>query len=60
MRVCSGCEKIATKQTERGKDSQKAGGLPQNDGWYCEDCWNEGVEIENEAMYGDCLYGCKC
>lgn len=33
---CS-CGKKAIKQTGRGN-------------WYCRKCWNEGAEIENEAM----------
>ena len=51
VRKCS-CGKIAIRQTVRGQQNQERGGLPQNDGWYCDKCWKEGEELENEAMYG--------
>ena len=49
---CTWCGKIATKQTVKGKSNEESGGLPINDGWFCEECWEKGVEMENEAMYG--------
>ena len=52
QRKCTRCGKKATKQTVRGKESEKAGGLPHNDGYFCDKCWKEGEEIEREAMYG--------
>ena len=51
-RKCTGCGEKATRQTVKGKSNQDAGGAPQNDGWYCDECWKKGVEEENEAMYG--------
>jgi len=59
-RPCTQCNNIATSQTAKGKSNQESGGLPQNDGWYCEDCYRKGLDIENEAMYGECLNNCKC
>ena len=52
MKKCTCCNKKATKQTENGKDNEKNGCLPINDGWYCNKCWEEGVKIEEDAMYG--------
>ena len=49
---CSWCKRNASKQTEKGKDNVKSGGLPVNDGWYCKVCWKKGEEMEKEAMYG--------
>jgi len=51
-RQCSHCTMPATKQTVKGKKNQDAGGLPQNDGWYCDNCYRKGLEIKEEAMYG--------
>lgn len=59
-RKCTWCGNPACKQTVKGKHNEEAKGLPQNDGWFCQKCWDKGTEIENEAMYGDCLNGCKC
>ena len=44
---CTRCRKPAVKQTVRGKDGGR------NEGWYCQKHWDEGVAIENEAMYGN-------
>jgi len=52
-RKCTWCGKVATKQTTKGKSNEEIGGLPQNDGWYCDKCWKKGTKIEEEAMYGD-------
>ncbi len=57
---CTRCDKPATTQTEQGKGNEKLGGLPVNNGYYCSKCYQEGLDIENEAMYGECLYDCKC
>lgn len=51
-RKCTWCGKKATKQTLKGEENEKGGGLPQNDGYFCQKCWDKGVEVEKEAMYG--------
>lgn len=51
-RKCTWCGKKATRQTVKGKDNEEAGGLPVNDGWFCDKCWDKGLKIEEEAMYG--------
>lgn len=51
-RECGRCDNEATKQTVRGKQNQERGGLPQNDGWFCDECWEKGLKLEHEAMYG--------
>ena len=51
MKKCTNCGGQATKQTVKGKQNEKAGGLPINDGWYCDLCWEVGMELEREAMY---------
>lgn len=48
---CS-CGKKATMQTERGKYAQERNHRPCNWGYYCNKCYEEGLEIEKEAMYG--------
>lgn len=50
---CTWCGKKATKQTENRKYQEKIGALPQNHGWFCDDCWNKGMNAEEEAMYGN-------
>jgi len=50
---CSWCGKEATKQTVKGEDNLKSGGLSVNDGWYCDECYKKGLKIEEEAMYGN-------
>ena len=50
-RKCTWCGEKATTQTAKGESNEKGGGLPQNDGWFCNECWNKGVEMENDAMY---------
>lgn len=60
MKKCTWCGKKATRQTANGKYQESIGALPQNHGWFCDKCWKEGTEIENEAIYGECLNGCKC
>ena len=59
-RKCTWCGKKATKQTARGNENESSGGLPQNDGWFCASCWKKGDDEEKEAIYGECLYNCKC
>lgn len=51
-RKCTWCGKKATKQTVKGQENEDSNGLPQNDGYFCNECWRKGVEMENEAMYG--------
>ena len=53
VRKCTQCGKKASRQTVKGKSNQDSGGNPVNDGWYCGNCWDEGVKMENEAMYGN-------
>ena len=50
---CNRCNRPATIQTANGKYQESIGALPQNFGWYCQKCFNEGLKIENEAMYGE-------
>ena len=50
--ICNWCGKPATKQTFKGESNLKSGGLSVNDGWYCDECYKKGLEIEEEAMYG--------
>lgn len=59
-RKCTDCGKKATRQTVRGNENESAGGLPQNDGYYCQKCWDIGDKLEKEAIYGNCRYECKC
>ena len=49
---CTWCGKTAIHQTVRGRENEKAKGSFINDGWFCDNCWKKGVEMENEAMYG--------
>jgi hypothetical protein len=49
--TCS-CGKPATIQTTDGKYQESIGALPQNFGWYCKKCFEEGLKLENEAIYG--------
>ena len=49
---CTWCGKVAKRQTAKGKDNEKSGGLPVNNGWFCDKCWQKGDELEKEAMYG--------
>lgn len=51
-RKCTYCGKTATTQTAKGKSNEESKGLPQNDGWFCEKCFKEGLKLEEEAMYG--------
>jgi len=50
---CTCCNRLATRQTERGRSNQKNLSRPVNWGYYCEACWKKGVEMENEAMHGN-------
>jgi len=59
-RKCTWCGKKATRQTVRGKENQESNGLPQNDGWFCDNCWEEGDDLEKDAIYGNCRYNCNC
>ena len=43
---CSWCEKPATKQTVKGESNLKSGGLAINDGWYCDECYQKGLKME--------------
>lgn len=52
-RKCTNCGKPATTQTVKGKEAEESGHLPQNHGYYCSKCFDEGVEMENEAMHGN-------
>ena len=47
-----GCGKPATNQTAKGEYNESLGALPQNHGWYCDKCMEEGIKMEEEAMYG--------
>ncbi|MDD5068062.1 MAG: hypothetical protein PHN89_00475 [Candidatus Pacebacteria bacterium] len=51
--TCSWCGKPATKQTVKGEYNLKSGGLSVNDDWYCDECYQKGLEMEKEAMYGN-------
>jgi len=51
--ICNWCGKPATMQTVKGEGNLKSGGLSVNDDWYCDDCYKKGLEIEEEAMYGN-------
>lgn len=42
---CTWCRERATRQTVKGEQNQKSGGLPQNDGWYCNSCWEKGGNV---------------
>ena len=46
---CS-CGKPAKTQTADGVYQQRIGGLIQNHGYYCDKCFEEGLELEKEAM----------
>ena len=48
-----GCGKPATRQTVRGEEAERANHLPQNHGYYCDRCFDEGLNLELEAMYGN-------
>ncbi len=47
---CSWCKRKATMQTVKGEYAEKNNHRPVNWGYYCEKCWDKGLEIE-EAMY---------
>lgn len=52
---CSYCGRKTAKvvgQTTKGKHAQEANHLPRNWGYYCQKCYDEGMELEREAMYG--------
>lgn len=51
-RECTWCDKPATRQTTRGEENEKSSGLPINDGCFCDKCWEEGSNLEKEAIYG--------
>lgn len=48
---CS-CGALATKQTVRGAEAEEAKHHPNNFGYYCDKCYEEGLQIEKEAMGG--------
>ena len=52
-RKCTRCGKKATKQTVKGKQSEERKGLPQNHGYFCDKCFEKGLKLEEEAMYGN-------
>lgn len=52
---CSYCGIKSRKvvgQLTKGIDAQKYNHLPRNWGYYCQQCYDEGMELEREAMYG--------
>jgi len=49
--ICA-CGRRATRQTANGKYQEETGALPQNFGWYCDECWKRGEDEEDEAMHG--------
>ena len=51
-RKCNWCKAVATQQTVKGKDAEESGSLPQNHGYYCDSCYDKGLKMEEEAMYG--------
>ena len=51
FRKCE-CGKIATTQTVQGEDAEKELHLPRNYSWYCDKCYEKGLKLENEAIYG--------
>lgn len=55
MPKCSYCRIKSRKvvgQTVKGKYAQDDNHLPRNWGFYCQRCYDEGSELEREAMYG--------
>ena len=48
---CTWCGKLATRQTVKGQENEKGGGLQVNNGYFCQKCWDKGTQIEIEAMY---------
>lgn len=53
--ICSYCGIKSRKvvgQTTKGEHAQKDNHLPRNWGYYCQRCYDEGMEMEREAMYG--------
>ncbi len=51
-----GCGKLATRQTVRGEEAESANHHPANFGYYCDKCFDEGLALEHEAMYGNERY----
>ena len=49
---CRRCDKPAVVQTYDGEYQERHGALPQNHGYYCKECFDEGLKIENETFYG--------
>jgi hypothetical protein len=52
---CSFCGIKSRKvvgQVAKGKSAQEGNHLPRNWGYYCQKCYDEGMELEREAMYG--------
>ena len=50
--ICTRCDKPATIQTANGKYQERIGALPQNFGWFCKKCFEQGLKEENNAIYG--------
>lgn len=48
-----GCGRRAITQTIRGKYEQDNLHRPVNWGYFCKKCFDEGLKLENEAMYGN-------
>lgn len=51
MKKCTRCGKKATKQTIKGKENEDIKGLPQNNGWFCKECWRKGDDEEKDIIY---------
>ena len=52
---CSYCGIKSRKvvgQVAKGITAQDQNHLPRNWGYYCQRCYDEGMELEREAMYG--------
>ena len=49
---CTYCGKKATIQTPKGKYQESIGAKPSDWGWYCKKCNEEGMRMEEEAIYG--------
>jgi len=54
MPKCSFCgtKRKVVGQLPKGIDAQEHNSLPRNWMYYCQKCYDEGTERENEAMYG--------
>lgn len=52
---CSFChtKRKVVGQITKGKEAMDNNNLPRNWGYYCQKCYDEGMELEREAMYGN-------